>query len=127
MKWFRRQGEPAEPISEQREFERIRMILGVVCRQRGEDFNIFTDDVSVRGIRFISQHPVHIDEDATLFVMLPPDQKISLKGKVVWARDEGTHQFVGGISFTDTPKDVEQRWADFIFRNRSGEASTPAQ
>ncbi|MBM3460535.1 MAG: PilZ domain-containing protein [Armatimonadetes bacterium] len=120
MKWFRRQEEPTTEVSEQREFERIRMILGVVCRQRGEDFNIFTDDVSVGGMRFVSQHPVYVNEEVTLFVVLSPESKpVSMHGHVVWLNTEGERQFVGGLQFNELSPEIEKRWAEFIQRNRS--------
>lgn len=122
MKWFRRgdDAEAADPGAERREFERIRMILGVVCRQRGEDFNIFTDDVSLGGIRFISQHAVYPNEDATLFLSLNPEQRpVSIRGQVAWVRAEGEHQYVGGIAFEDVPEGTAHDWAEFIERNRT--------
>jgi hypothetical protein len=121
MGWFtRRQGEAPLEVSEQREFARIRMILGVVCRQRGQDFNIFTDDVSRGGIRFISQHPVFGDESATLFIMLDPDQKaVSIRGQVMWVQEESPQRFTGGIQFKDVGPAVEKSWLDFIDRNKS--------
>lgn len=119
MRFFRKQGDTGRHVEDQRSYERIRMVLNVLCRQRGSDFPIFTDDVSEAGLRFICQQPLRADDDALLLMPLRPGQPpFPLKGRVVWVKQEGEHQYVGGISFMELDGDARAAWTDFIARNR---------
>src|SRR2546423_1638668 len=60
-RFFRKQGPEPTSVEEQRSFQRIRVVLNVLCRQQGDDVPIFTDDVSESGLRFVSQQALQID------------------------------------------------------------------
>lgn len=119
MKLFRRhRGDGQEHVADERQFERIRMV-GVPCHQHGEDFHVFTDNVSANGLRFISQVPVGEGNEVLLYLPMDPgNQRAAVRARVVWTRVEGERQFTGGVEFLDLADEQRERWVGFIAVNR---------
>jgi hypothetical protein len=123
MNYFKRQGGQGDDLQvpDQRSYDRIRMILGFVVRQEGQrDINIFTDDVSPTGIRFISQKPLEKGQHMILYVSLEgsPTQ-IAIKAHTAWVQQDGPHQFTGGIAFDEMNPADRALWVRFIDANKA--------
>jgi hypothetical protein len=116
-----------EASRDARRYERIRMVLSVMCRREGQEaVNVFTDNVSVTGIKFISQKALSEGDTATLHILLHPiGETLRARGRVVWIKALGKQQFEGGLEITEMETGARMRWADFISQNRAEIPMTP--
>jgi len=104
--------------TEQRRFHRIKIIVGLVCRRsQGNNINVFTDDVSLGGIRFFSQQPLDKKEEVSLEIPSGYGEIIRIEGRIIWIDQKGPHSYEGGIEFTRLSEENLQVWKRFIKRN----------
>jgi len=105
-------------LNEQRHFHRIKMIIGLVCRRtQGNNINVFTDDISVGGIKFFCHSFLEKDEDVTLEIPAGYGEYLRLDGHVAWIKQKGPHHYEGGIEFGKINEDDLTSWKKFIMRN----------
>lgn len=103
---------------EQRRFHRIKMIIGLVCKRNQKNtINVFTDDVSLGGIKFFCHSPIEKNEDVTLEIPSGYGEYIRVDGSVAWIKEKGPHHFEGGIEFHRINDEILSNWKKFIRRN----------
>ena len=103
---------------EQRRFHRIKMIIGLVCkRHQNNNINVFTDDVSVGGIKFFCHQPLEKKEDVMLEIPAGYGEYIRMNGTVAWIKQKGPHHYEGGINFLRLSDETQNSWKKFIRRN----------
>lgn len=104
--------------TEQRRYHRIKIIVGLVCRRsQRNNINVFTDDVSLGGIRFFSQQSLEKKEEVSLEIPSGYGETIRIEGRIIWIDQKGPHSYEGGIEFTRLSEENLQVWKKFIRRN----------
>ncbi|MCE1247966.1 MAG: PilZ domain-containing protein [Firmicutes bacterium] len=105
---------------EKRRYHRIKIIMGLVCyRSQGNNINVFTDDVSVGGIKFFCHQAMAKKEDVKLEIPAGYGEIIKIDGHVAWIKEnEGAPgSYEGGIEFSRMSEDNLHLWKKFIKRN----------
>ncbi|MFP4499264.1 MAG: PilZ domain-containing protein [Vulcanimicrobiota bacterium] len=121
MKWGQNAGygvRRPKQSSEKRRYQRIKMILGIVChRQDKPDVTIFTDDVSMGGLKFTSQDKMERDEELKIDLPVGLGRYKKVIGRVVWFRKGLINSYEGGVEFEDMDENIVRSWEKFIERN----------
>lgn len=105
--------------AERRRFVRIKFIVGLVCKRQDRDaINVFTDDVSMGGIKYFSHLPLQNNEKVRLEIPSRYGPSFYLNGRVVWVKNED-EKHTGGIEFDDPEEEVLSKWKKFVNRNSS--------
>lgn len=103
---------------ERRKLQRISMLLTVNCRTRGERESVLllTENISARGMRFVSEQELEegreLDLQFLLYSNLPP---VQARGYVVWCQQQeknGRTLATGGVSFSC----IDENHAAFLQR-----------
>ena len=105
---------------EKRRYHRIKIIMGLVCyRSQGKNINVFTDDVSVGGIKFFCHQPMSKKEDVKLEIPAGYGEIIKIDGHVAWIKEneDAPGSYEGGIEFARMSEDDLRLWKKFIKRN----------
>lgn len=122
MWWIKKKKHDSVPSPEnRRKLERIRNILTILCRKEGEneDFRIYTDNVSMGGVKFITQEHLDVGNEMRMIILLHSiHTQITARGAVTWINSLGKQQFEGGIEFISMEAEDQKRFNDFIMRYR---------
>jgi hypothetical protein len=103
---------------DQRRFSRMKMIIGIICHRNGKpSANVFTDDVSIGGIKFTTQTLMDRDEVVELDVPIGQGKYQRIKGRVAWIRKGVLNNYEGGIEFGRIDDEARKAWQKFIERN----------
>jgi hypothetical protein len=107
---------------EQRRFSRMKMIIGIICHRSGKPAaNVFTDDVSLGGIKFTTQTLMDRDEMVELDIPVGSGKYQRIKGRIAWIRKGVLNNYEGGIEFGLIDSDARRAWQKFIERNTDQE------
>lgn len=118
MQYFKGMHNDPPRQQEKRRFHRIKMILGLACHRSSESsINIFTDDVSLAGIRFFAHQPLKNKEDVTIDIPVGQDTTLKLAGRVAWISEKAPNSFEGGVEFHVLGEEELRAWKKFIIRN----------
>jgi hypothetical protein len=101
----------------------MKMIMGMLChRVDRPPANVFTDDVSLGGIKFTTTAQMERDELVELDVPIGHGKSQRIAGRIAWIRKGVLNNFEGGIEFGRISDEVKKAWQKFIERNTEGDA-----
>jgi hypothetical protein len=113
----------ASTQGDKRRFLRMKMIMGMLCyRVAGPPANVFTDDVSLGGIKFTTSVVMERNEDVELDVPVGGGRYQRIRGRIAWIKKGVMNNFEGGIEFGRMDEETKKAWSKFIERNAEKES-----
>lgn len=103
---------------ERRRFQRASCLLPVRLypKQESRVIETLTKDLSVGGLRCVSQHERQIGMPLSVELMLEPGERpLTLRGHVAWSRPiQESEQYDLGVSFHAFPESTKKRLSTYI-------------